>query len=412
MSTFEIGSGSVESDVMCIRRLADSELFCWGNKDALGEDASFAGPSKGVRIEFPKGVTAKQWAVGKSFVCAVTAPDDLLYCWGRNRDQRVSPFIDYQIEVPTRYVHRSWFKVQKVAVQPSRGVCIITKDLRDDEIWCWGGRYLGMRQQTYPTTLSRLIDIAAGDRHFCVLFSDGRIMCAGNNRWGQIDPSSSTEEKLLGYVDFWGADRKVSSMHLGAGHSCFHFEDKRVMCIGNILKYDPSVLLSFVNENRFDDFDNQTFRMVRSGGDHFCLMNLYNETRCYGTNTAGQLGLNSPLPRYVGVGDPAARPVNFSTDKQIVDMHLLEAGTCFYSDQNELMCIGDNENGLFGSKSNLFLDPNRVMLYLASGELLSSPVDLPSSSGVSEEQIVGIVYAVVFLLIGCYCCCCHPSNTI
>ena len=73
------------------------------------------------------------------------------------------------------------------------------------------------------------VSVSLGGSHSCALLDDGKVMCWGKNKYGQLGDGSATDRSSP--VEVSGLTN-AQSIALGGGHSCALLTDGKVMCWG------------------------------------------------------------------------------------------------------------------------------------------------------------------------------------
>ena len=203
-----------------------------------------------------------------------------------------------------------------------------------------------------PVTIQRLsgvVALAAGARHTCALATDGSVQCWGYNATGQL--GDGTTEFRSVPVPVHGL-RQVVAIAAGSDHTCARLHDGSVRCwgadafgqVGDGAHLDAVVVPQIVDGVR-DVVE------LALGQDVTCARSRNGITRCWGGNSAGQLGDATTLARSV----PA--PVVDLTQRT---RHLgLRCDTRLWPDDTAgtLRCWGGNRMGQLGDGS--FVDQLR-----------------------------------------------------
>ncbi len=171
-------------------------VLCWGanEKGQLGRGATSSGtnPAPALVSDSVLGV-ARQVAVGGGHTCGLRA-DGRVVCWGLND-----------------------FGQLGLSAGSGQTTGTPTPTLLDNG------------------TLGVITQLALGARHTCALRADGRVLCWGNNAKGQLGTSTlagtNTPTPTPVLVDD-GALGVVRRLALGLEHSCALRDDGRVLCWG------------------------------------------------------------------------------------------------------------------------------------------------------------------------------------
>ncbi len=176
-------------------------------------------------------------AAGYHHICAISANDGMVKCWGSDTDGQISPPADTAFEqMDSGYRHN----------------CGVTTD---GDLACWGNDGEG---QASPPDGSYLM-VTAGKKHSCALDTAGEIVCWGNDKYDQIQAPSGT------------------FTHLSSGHwhNCAVDSSGAVQCWGS-------------NKNGELEAPSGTFTEVAAGGYHSCAINGTSVVTCWGQADYGQ----------------------------------------------------------------------------------------------------------------------------
>jgi len=215
---------------------------------------------------------------------------------------------------------------------------------------------------------ARVVQIAAGGRHTCALLDSGQVKCWGDNEVGQLglgDTNPRGDEPgemndALRAVDL-GAGRTATAIGAGGRHSCAVLDDGGVKCWG---WNNAGQLGVGDNRNRGDepcemgellprvDLGGRRAVAVVVGGFHSCALLDDGNVACWGTNTAGELGLGDKANR----GDrpeapPAIVDLVAGPDTITDPVVALAAGhrhTCARFAGGAMRCWGANDSGELG----------------------------------------------------------------
>jgi len=168
----------------------DGALYCWGY-DILTME---------MLVE-PKLIDKGPWkevGVGYGFLCALSAKDDFVYCYGTGADGQLGDGssleeISVQSEM-TPIVGSTEFTTLTVG---GFHVCAISKD---ESAFCWGLNdygQLGTGDNVSSSTPLEVFsdsknwrDISAGRDHTCATKNNDEGWCWGNNQYNQVSPKS------------------------------------------------------------------------------------------------------------------------------------------------------------------------------------------------------------------------------
>lgn len=244
-------------------------LFCWGDNSA-GE----LGLNNSALVSLPEPPSTpimtgvKYASAGWSVTCAVTGSDDSLYCWG------LASFIG-KITIPSLFQYSPpstpiLTGVASVHVGSFFGCALTT----NSSLYCWGDNKhgqcgVGMYGDYVPTptfVISGVADFATGIHHMCaVMLANSGLRC-----WGRND---------------------ASQLGQGTGENVYSPPSADLPGIASVLS-------------------------VGCGWNHTCVVVGSGEVKCWGSNSNGQLGVNtslysfltSPPSTSVQASDPSTTP--------------------------------------------------------------------------------------------------------
>ncbi len=349
---------------------ASSKIFCWGENNIGQLGTSPIGDTNQVPrlIESALLTGARQLALGGSHSC-VLRDDGRVLCWGYNKYGQLGGDTNSDTVTPTLAPvlvgGGSLVGVRQIALGESHSCA-----LRDDgRVLCWGfNNYgqlgIGSNTGTTPNAVPTLINdsslvnvrqIALGRAHSCALRDDGRVLCWGYNRYGQLGNGANVgfdaPNPIPAEVDS-SALVGVRQLALGRDHSCALRDDGRVLCWGynnygqlGSAATDPTSTPVLVDGGLL-----VSVRQVAAGESHTCALRDDGRVLCWGSNYIGQLG------RDVDVGSEYPNPVPTLVDGgSLADARWLVAGnnhTCALQGDGRSLCWGYNRYGQLGSDLN------------------------------------------------------------
>jgi alpha-tubulin suppressor-like RCC1 family protein len=120
--------------------------------------------------------------------------------------------------------------------------------LESGRIVCWGENTWGQlgdgttEDRDFPTLVVGLDDVVVADvvmrsRSTCALAGDGRVYCWGNNEKGQVGnghlPSTLAEARVSEPSEVEGLPEKIAGLSMGGEHACAIGEAGSIYCWGN-----------------------------------------------------------------------------------------------------------------------------------------------------------------------------------
>ncbi len=232
--------------------------------------------------------------------------------------------------------------------------------------------------------------ISSGVEHSCAILPSGRVKCWGRNDAGQLGQDSTD---TLG--DSAGEMAALPPVNLGAGrtataiatggmftytHTCALLDDATVKCWGQ----NSAGQLGQGHIQRIGDQPGEmaalppvnlgagrTATAIATGEQHTCAI-LDNATvKCWGNNGDGQLGQDNTVSRGGSPGDVAALPpVNLGAGRTATAIAAGAAHTCAILDNGTVKCWGNGYGGKLGQGSTAHLGDE-------PGEMAAlAPIDL------------------------------------
>lgn len=213
---------------------------------------------------------------------------------------------------------------------------------------CWGWNAFGQlgdgttNQQTVPVDVTGLasgvIALTAGGRHTCVLVGGGVPVCWGDNGLGQIGVDTTNQSTTPVYVSGHIAD--ATAIAAGGSHTCVLTAEGGVKCWGN---NSAGQLGDGTTDSRstpeYVSGLTSGVSAIVAGWEHTCVRTNVGEVKCWGKNSAGQLG--------DGTTGQHAAPVLING----LHVSAIAAGyyhTCAQTVGGTLMCWGNNSSGQLG----------------------------------------------------------------
>jgi alpha-tubulin suppressor-like RCC1 family protein len=211
--------------------------------------------------------------------------------------------------------------------------------------------------------------VVAGDFYTCLLTTNGGVKCMGKNNFGQLGDGTTTDRDIP--VDVVGLTEGASALAAGDNHTCALMLNGGVKCwgrnyFGQLGDGTTAYSLEPVDVHGLSS----GVAALIAGSNHTCILMSSGGVKCWGANEAGQLGDGSTVDRLEPVdivGLPSA-------------VAALAAGfthTCALNSQGQVMCWGDNSHGQLGDD-----DPTVHM----------TPVIVPGLDGQIAEVAAGNGY--------------------
>jgi alpha-tubulin suppressor-like RCC1 family protein len=324
---------------------AAGEVQCWGrNVDGqLGDNTTtvrFA-PVEVSGLSSAVGVIA----AGESHSCALSTGSGV-DCWGLNASGQLGDGTTERRLAPVGVAGLSGDVVAIAAGR--RHTCVLTSV---GSVMCWGSNFYGAlgdgttTNRLTPVPVSGLTAgvsaIAAGDFHTCAVVGGGGVKCWGRNHGGQLGDGTTTQR--LTPVDVGALTSGVRAIDAGEYHTCVLTNENGVKCWGD---NSAGQLGDGTTSRRLSPVDVTSMtsgvNAISAGGRYTCAITNGGAVRCWGSNSGGQLGNGSPGWSSTPVGVPGLTS-GFSAINAGVDH------TCALSTGGGVTCWGNNFLGKLGS---------------------------------------------------------------
>lgn len=203
-----------------------------------------------------------------------------------------------------------------------------------DRLACWG-RVVLYPQPGALDTPARVADIAYGGGHFCMVATDGRVFCNGDNLWGELGDGTTTTRRTWALVPGITARRVVASFDT----SCAILTDDTVACWGRnregTVGIGDSALWRVTTPRPVVGLGAVTD--LAAGRHHICAVRADRVMVCWGSNILGELGLGTTTDMFVPTVVPG---LGAAARVGLGDYH-----TCVVLASGELSCWGANASG-------------------------------------------------------------------
>jgi len=350
----------------------NGRAYCWGsgNNGKLG-NGSTANSRVPVAVNTSgvlAGKTIKQISAGENHTCVI-ASDDRAYCWGGNKNGQLGNGSTANSNVPVA-VNMSGVLAGKTIKQMSvefSTSCVVASD---NKVYCWGNNSKGQlgngstANSNVPVAVNMsgvlagktIKEVTTGGFHTCALDTSNKMYCWGLNSSGRLGGGlTSTLSNVPVAVNMSGvlAGKTIKQMSTGYSSTCAIASDDRAYCWGsgnNGQLGNGSTADSRVPVavNMSGVLAGKTIKQILAGGDHGCVVASDDKMYCWGLNNNGELGNNSSVNSSV--------PVAVNTDgvlagKTIRQMSAGLSSTCAVDSEYNMYCWGYNDNGQLGNNS-------------------------------------------------------------
>jgi cysteine-rich repeat protein len=308
--------------------LTDETVRCWGegesgqlgqgNTEDIGDDeAPFLVNSISVNTD------VLSIHAGGSHTCALVGAGNVR-CWGANNYGQLGYGNNTNLAVPLTVDLTLNGIVTYLAAGRNHNCAL----LEDGKVRCWGLNNRGqlgygntenigdnetpgsvvpvpILPQGIPDDVA-ISQLALGTEHSCVLYENGRVLCWGDNFYGQLGQGSTTtvgDNETLATLFPIELGGSATYLALGKHHTCALMDDGGVKCWGrNIYGQLGRGDIAHIGDDELpDSIDNidlgGSATWLTAGDYHTCVVVDSHEVVCWGFNDYGQLGYGDTLVR-------------------------------------------------------------------------------------------------------------------
>ncbi|MCU0753495.1 MAG: CSLREA domain-containing protein [Xanthomonadales bacterium] len=335
--------------------VANGGIQCWGS-NGRGELGDGTTTIRRTAVEV-SGLTSGISAITGGFdhTCALSTGGGVK-CWGRNADGQLGDNTTIQ-RLSAVDVSGLTSGVSAIAAGNNH-----TCALASGGVKCWGNNNFGQLGDGSTTTRLTPVDvsgltmgvsaISAGGSHTCALTTGGGVKCWGNNGFGRLGDGTTTTR--LTAVDVTGLSSGVSAIGAGGGHSCALTTGGGVKCWGRNVE---GQLGDGTTTNRLTEVDvsglTSGVSAIDPGEIHACAITTGGGVKCWGSNQSGRLGDGTTTTRLT--------PVDVSGLTSGVSAVAASLNhTCALTTGGGVKCWGFNTAGELGDGSTEFFRTTAV----------------------------------------------------
>lgn len=338
---------------------SDGRAVCWGSNIAGQLGTGDLAPSTTPRLV----TSAPPFAAldaGSNFTCGTDA-GGAAYCWGANNFGQLGDGTTLQRSAPVAVTGGHQFA--SISLASTYADAVTSAGVRH---W-WGQGGAGdagtnPTPQPVPDTVPFQAS-AAGGNHTCVLATDGRALCRGDNAFGQLGiggnaPTGMPTPVVGGqlFVQLVAGNRFTCGLATDGAAYCWGLNGSGQLGTGSTENRDTPTRVA----------GGQSFDMLSAGESHVCGVTTTGAAVCWGDNFTGQLG------------NPAR---GFSTSPVAVSgglsFGMVSAGSdhsCGVTTAGVAYCWGAEGGGQLGDGSEAIVaTPVRVGAAASPSRLVSRP---------------------------------------
>ncbi|MBC7658126.1 MAG: hypothetical protein H7249_00305 [Chitinophagaceae bacterium] len=215
--------------------------------------------------------------------------------------------------------------------------------------------------------------VSAGGSHSCAVLDDDSVACWGYNYAQELGYGDANKfgEGIDRYMPpsfpiNLGPNKTAKSISVNYAHSCAILNDDSVKCWGQNasgqLGYGDAVKRGIPDATPINLGPGHTAKSISTGLAHTCVILDNNAVKCWGANSAGQLGYGDYQNRLV----PLTLPIDLGAGRTAKSLSLGAYHTCAILDDSSLKCWGNNSNGQLGyGDKNLRPSPEALAIDFA-----------------------------------------------
>ncbi|MBI5529160.1 MAG: RCC1 repeat-containing protein [Deltaproteobacteria bacterium] len=341
---------------------------CWGANDRgqLGNGTTTYRESTPVDVF---GLTSGAMAVtaGSSHTCAVTSAGGVK-CWGMNVYGGLGDGTQVDKSTPVDVLG-----LTSGAMAASAGggcTCAVTNG---GGVKCWGYNYYGQLGDGTYDDKSTPVDVlgltsgvmaaTACGNHTCAVTNGGGVKCWGENTTGQLGIGTATYQESTP-VDVLGLTSGAMAVTACEGHTCAVTNEGGVKCWGINL---DGQLGDGTTRDRSTPVDvlqlTSGVMAATAGGDYTCAVTTSGGINCWGNNEHGQLGDGTSVDKLTPVD-----VLGLSSGVKAVTAGF--SHTCALTSAGAVKCWGGNSAGQLGIGTATYQESTPVdVLGLTSGAM-------------------------------------------
>ena len=349
--------------------IMDGKVYTWGewHKGVYQYGERFDVDYAPVEIDFTGLIDREEpvsVSAGAEHACVLFS-NGKVFCWGNNhRGQLGDGTFEDSLWSP-REVDTSFELRAKKVIDVACGTyhtCVVADD---NDVYCWGdGTYgqlgkvdennIPQPKKLYSDLLDgkEIVRIEAGSAYNCVLDTEGMLYC-----WGQLYLGEQVDEEVPYMIGKkWGLDsRKIVNFSCGPDFVCVIDSRYRIFCLGRdnvsmklgVRSFDEDI--NFAEVTREDDFRTMKPLRIESGNDFSCVNDDDDNMYCWGYKPTclflGEVKVYETLPEIIRG--------YYSIDVNIAEISTGYSSVCLMSDQDEVYCWGDNAMSVLGNGTDM-----------------------------------------------------------
>jgi alpha-tubulin suppressor-like RCC1 family protein len=346
--------------------ISDGTVTCWGY-NYFGTLGTGNNNDSLIPVEVSGGALTNkavtQIATSGARTCALIS-DGTVTCWGYGSDGQLGTGDTTNSNIPVEVSGGAL--TNKTVTQIATGYDHTCALISDGTVTCWGYGGNG-RLGTGNTTNSNIpvavtgvalanktvTQISTGSGHTCALISDGTVTCWGNGGGGQLGTGNNFISNIPVAVTGGALENKtVTQITTGYIHTCALISDGTVTCWG----YGSDGRLGTGNNNNSNipvavtggALENKTVTQISTGDAHTCALISDGTVTCWGWGAYGQLGTGDTNTSNI----PVAVTGGALENKTVTQITSGSGHTCALISDGTVTCWGAGGNGQLGTGNN------------------------------------------------------------
>ncbi len=311
--------------------------YCWGF-NAYGALGIQATPPSPTPVGVLGNLAVQSVSAGNEFSCATAQTG--AFCWGDNASGELGDGTVTDRGEPVQVTPPvGAFSQIVTGAEFSCGLAASTA-------YCWGDNYTGQlgnggtTSHATPTAVAGsipFVTLTAGAFHACGLTAGGAVYCWGANADGELGTGNTTSHSTPTQVN---SSTIFASVAAGTNFTCALDVNGKAYCWGaNTYGALGNGAVGGAVSSPTAVTGSPALTKLAAGGYHVCGITAAGGAYCWGSNSSGQLGINSTQDQ----SSPTAIPSFAFTAIAAGFAH-----TCALTSNGSTYCWGDNSSGQLG----------------------------------------------------------------
>ncbi len=290
-------------------------------------------------------------SVGYGNKCGISIEGNRLFCSSKDTTPQSRPN-PWNTPLSTPWASSQSFTQISVGRYQT---CGVTKD-HGHNTYCWTNPKTSYFQWgLYPQLIHSLNEenskIVVNTNHACAIRKrDGALLCSGENSEGQLGNGTRMgTSKLVDFVEVKLNGVFFKDIALAENSTCAISTDHDVYCFGSNTYGEVGINNPFpYAKDTPKKLQNLKLKSISGDSHHFCgvLLNAnkqQNKVVCWGRNHEGQTG-QSEYTKNI-------KPVELNGSVNVISVAVKNETTCTLSNENNVLCFGNNTNGLIPERT-------------------------------------------------------------